>query len=363
MGEPTDTYKIIILMVLGIVFFLLYSINYILYIILAFFSLFGLLILIHLKPTILSNRQKRIFIFFLLAGLVLSVSNYYINKATQTEKQSITDYKTYRFNINSNPSWPRVNLTINDLRIYLDYSNNSGNISFNFWQEYLKNLDVLRIDIPDELNITNVNLSSDNFIFEKGKHFNLGSYLQEEYKNYVNIVDFNITDTSDKIKFVISFEGDMKPNGNFIIDVDATHVYSFDEKSIILDLGPYLCRYPCFGYTKNSIIVPEGYKKLAVFYPRDYYEDVPEGSYRLFIQEFGIITINEKIQKEAELLNSIGSGLIVSAFILFVESIGESFFSLFLIKKEVFYKTYRCKKCNYNHRINSEKGKEHIIYK
>jgi hypothetical protein len=61
---------------------------------------------------------------------------------------------------------------------------------------------------------------------------------------------------------------------------------------------------------------------------------MPKDSYKPFRQIFGINTINKELQEEAEFKKSIGSGLIVSAFVLFVESIGGCFSLYFTIKEK-----------------------------
>jgi hypothetical protein len=241
------------------------------------------------------------------------------------------DYREYKFKLDTAPT---TDITIYNFKIYLEYPKNAGIISFYTRQNHLMSLKNLRVEIPDGLNITNVNLTSENFIFEEGRHFYLDYSLQEEYRSYVNIENFNISNSFDEVNFLIDFNGNMIPNGKLILDIDVREVWSFDKKTMILNLGPYSCVNPCIGETENSIILPEGYNKLVVLYPKNYYENVPKDSYKPFRQIFGINTINKELQEEAEFKKSIGSGLIVSAFVLFVESIGGCFSLYFTIKEK-----------------------------
>ncbi len=251
---------------------------------------------------------------FLISGFVALMGRGELTSIDILEhSQENLKYGNYWFRISA---IPEEKFVIRGFRIFLDYSKNKniGNITFYSYEDELNPLKNLRIYVPSEYNITNVTLTTS---FDKLKENE--NYTVYFSGNVIKIEEFNIN-TTEKIIFLVLFDAVnfTSPRGTFSIEVDSRRIHSFDE-NVYFYLGNYYCKYsPCFNNLHNSNMITE-HNIMKIGYNESYYENVE--TYRLFRQKFSINTVDRDIEKSIEFKLALGTGLIVSALVMFIEGL------------------------------------------
>lgn len=270
----------------------------------------------------LGKKFFEIFIIFIAAGMLVFIGQTEISGANFIEDSMNLDYGNYKFRVEFSPT---DRIDVNKFLIFFDSDKKRGNISFGISKIYLPDISNILIDVPEELEITDHEVSSGSIIFEPDKDYDVDYNLEK--KHHININDFkdSILESRDNvIRFVIQFNGDLIPSGKFDLRVYSQRVTSVDDRTFEFVLGNYFCAYPCFAETSNV----ESYIKnnvLVIKIPEDYYEGVP----KTLSQEFWINTLNKSSVRNVETKRALGISVLAASIILLVQGLLTAFMYTF----------------------------------
>lgn len=271
------------------------------------------------------------YFILLVASVILFFGFYMLDIGQSLESSYHENYNEYSFRIKTNPT---SSVRMYNFLLYFDFSENKGNISFVMTKDDLNKIENIRVDFPSRLNISSVKLQYYNEPLTKDVNFSYLTY-NDEQNAYVEIGNFNLSNNTNQANFLIEYYGQIYPFGKFILDIDVFRVLSWPEPTIVFNLNNYDCVYPCFSETENSIIsnttsIIDKEGDLLKLYPhQDYYGGLPPTTSRILHQEFTLNTFNTKLGENVDFYKAIGSGLIVSAAVLFFEFLLKSLRFLF----------------------------------
>ena len=273
-------------------------------------------IISRIRPNLFERDFFKIMITFIISAMLLAWGTGNISDANRIEDSMNVEYGDYDFMVDFSPT---ERIRLHSFLLFFDFRESVGNISFRINKDYLKNISNLIVRVPEELKITEPVVYSGSVVYKENISYDVDYYL----KNSVNINDFKISENSsidNYIGFVIPFHGEIIPVGKFDLRVESERLRTHDEGSIEFVLGKYVCVYPCFSETEN---IDVGIKSnvLVAKIPNDYYENVPEGSYRILKQGFWINTLDKNVIRKIEYERYLGISLIAGAILLFFQAL------------------------------------------
>ncbi|RLJ00956.1 MAG: hypothetical protein DRP06_00570 [Candidatus Aenigmatarchaeota archaeon] len=235
-------------------------------------------------------------------------------------------FKKYYFEASFNPS---ENIILNQFRIYYKFNqdSNKGYISFMI-TEINESITTksFEIEIPPELNITDVNINyCKNDSFKK--------YINNSLENKHFIVIYNISTPLENTQVNITFNGtnSFEPNGKYKLYVDAWRTYSDQRTPIKFNLGEYKCRNLCFGGYRNSETEING-KIINIKYPLLYYQG---NDPKRLGQSLAINTIHQPSEKRKSNSDNLQIAFFVSSCVLLAEAI--RFLMLYILSNNLNY--------------------------
>ena len=342
------------------------------------------------------DRYIRIVFLFLLSGVPYLFGLELIH---ESESIKYPPSENYIFRISGSSS----GFDVSYFELYFDFESSKGNIRFNTNTEDLNRLNHLKIILPDNLNITNIVIDGGRPTDKMIQYdYSISDYISETRwgngtRDGVYFNRFNFSEEYD-IWFVIDFEGQIIPRGNYGLMIDARNVLEFSSEWIVFDLDPYSCNSNCWTEIYNANIIMDD-NRLIITPNKDYYEyiDYSLGQRGSFHQEFYLNMFNKNQERTKSFFNSFGIAILASSMILFLE--GMMLLLIYFIDMQIKTdkqnkkpnrstlrginlqknknnpvtsnrvlnpernKTYLCKKCDKNHRYISNLGKEHLIHK
>jgi len=324
----------ILLAIFFMVFLVAFNPDYIRYLIFFTCVIAFALVLYLISPRIFDKEFFKVLGTIIIAGIVISFG-FYTYGVGVVEENEISNLKYGYYPFSIIPSGMYV--SIDGFRLTVDYTQNTGNITFYISGEEMANLTDIQINVPPDYNITSIKLEhrgGDYRSYIEGKNYNK-IYYQESYYgrifwNNLNVRDFNNLSKSEDVGFSVFFNAinSTNPNGKFRLSIDSKRVYTynFDRKIIFFVLGEYSCKNPCQGDVKDSILSFDN-NMLSASYPDNYYELYQSNptAIRPLNQEFGLNMQNNVMVKAADRDNQMGIGLIVSGIVIYIQSIVEAY--------------------------------------
>ncbi len=221
------------------------------------------------------------------------------------------DARDYKFQIETRPNGTT---TLHDFQFFYDYATAEGTISFHV-DETGKNLQMIKISQYNNSGIIfnqcsilkeNRDLVEDRLINEN--ECNTGVELRKQ--------DTSLENTSAVIKF--KGNSSFTPSGTLIINVYAKAVHGKGLKTILLNLGNYMCVSPCVVSHRNATPVEIIGNMVNIGQPENY--DMGN-----FQQGMTLNTQSEdQVRKKLDLHN-LSISLLVSGFIFSINFVMKFF--------------------------------------
>ncbi len=247
-------------------------------------------------------------------------------------------FKTYEFELYPSPNGK---LVVRDFNINFNFKDSNGNLSFEMIED--EPLSSLSINIPKEINITNITLESNGITLIKSVEYEVEiNQLNKTDRNYIIFDKFNQTLNNVKVNILLNEPEEFYPNGIFRLLIFAYRAYGTNAReTIIFDLGHY--RQDVHNFGKMINVEPEAYGNIIkIRYPPDYYENIDDKSSKYLHQEFTISSYSQRKKDKKEINTNLGIGFILAGVSLFIGELLRTILTLLDYPKKKDSKRKKC---------------------